>query len=649
MSFQILNIVLYSNKGEKRVLDLRPGELNIITGDSKTGKTALIEIIDYCLGSSECNIPEGIIRRSVSWVGLRLQVRDGEVFVARKLPPRGESKSSPIVYYDVKKKISIPDFSILRQTTNTETLELLLSKHTGIGENIHEPAEGQTRLALSANIRHALFFTFQQQSEVISNKYLFHKQSDPFIPQAIKDVLPYFLGSVDEEYVKKMDQLRRWKASLRTLEHKLSEFESIKGVGVTKAHTLLSEAQDLGIYSENKLPESWEECVSSLQEVQKKPVKPEEEIASEDQAFENLQKERLELIDELKKTKDQLDSAKSLDTDRRGYSGEAQAQLVRLKSLNLFESTDSRDRICPICQTPLNEDHIPSYDELRNSVNQLETQVRGVSEPSAKMQQAIRSLDEKVNSLKTKLSANRESLEAIQTSNQKLQEVRDRGTRRAYFLGRIGLYLESLPQLDDTSDLQIEIQQLREKIRLLEEEISEDTIQDKTLSILSIISQDMSVWAEQLRLEHSEYPLRLDIKKLQLVADTLDGPVSMDKMGSGENWVGYHLIAHFALHKWFTTKKRPVPGFLFIDQPSQVYFSPDKGLDWQSIDVRDEDREAVGRMFNLAYTVAKELNPRMQIIITDHADINEKWFQDSVIERWRTGVKLVPVEWDEQS
>jgi hypothetical protein len=649
MSFQILNIVLYSNKGEKRVLDLRPGELNIITGDSKTGKTALIEIIDYCLGSSECNIPEGIIRRSVSWVGLRLQVRDGEVFVARKLPPRGESKSSPIVYYDVKKKIDIPNFSILRQTTNTETLELLLSKHTGIGENIHEPTEGQTRLALSANIRHALFFTFQQQSEVISNKYLFHKQSDPFIPQAIKDVLPYFLGSVDEEYVKKMDQLRRWKASLRTLEHKLSEFESIKGVGVTKAHTLLSEAQDLGIYSADKLPELWEECVSSLQDVQKKPVKPEEEIASEDQAFENLQKERLELIDELKKTKDQLDSAKSLDTDRRGYSGEAQAQLVRLKSLNLFESTDSQDRICPICQTPLNGDHIPSYDELRNSVNQLETQVRGVSEPSAKMQQAIRSLDEKVNSLKTKLSANRESLEAIQTSNQKLQEVRDRGTRRAYFLGRIGLYLESLPQLDDTSDLQIEIQQLREKIRLLEEEISEDTIQDKTLSILSIISQDMSVWAEQLRLEHSEYPLRLDIKKLQLVADTLDGPVSMDKMGSGENWVGYHLIAHFALHKWFTTKKRPVPRFLFIDQPSQVYFSPDKGLDWQSGDVRDEDHEAVGRMFNLAYTVAKELNPRMQIIITDHADINEKWFQDSVIERWRTGIKLVPVEWDEQS
>lgn len=229
MSFQILNIVLYSNKGEKRIIELKPGALNIITGDSKTGKTALIEIIDYCLGSSECKIPEGIIRRSVSWAGLRLQVQGGEVFVARKLPPRGESKSSTTVYYDVKKKIEIPEYSVLRQTTNTDTLELLLTKHAGIGENIHEPAESQTRSALSANIRHALFFTFQQQSEVISNKYLFHKQSDQFIPQAIKDTLPYFIGAVDEEYVKKLDQLRRLKARLRTLECSVAKIMKASG------------------------------------------------------------------------------------------------------------------------------------------------------------------------------------------------------------------------------------------------------------------------------------------------------------------------------------------------------------------------------------------------------------------------------------
>jgi predicted AAA+ superfamily ATPase len=65
VSFQILDIILYSFNGERRILSLRPGELNIITGASKTGKTALIEIIDYCLGSDECKIPEGVIRSAV--------------------------------------------------------------------------------------------------------------------------------------------------------------------------------------------------------------------------------------------------------------------------------------------------------------------------------------------------------------------------------------------------------------------------------------------------------------------------------------------------------------------------------------------------------------------------------------------------------
>jgi len=51
MSFQIKDIVVYSHRGQRRILPLKTGELNIITGSSKTGKSALIEIMDYCLGA----------------------------------------------------------------------------------------------------------------------------------------------------------------------------------------------------------------------------------------------------------------------------------------------------------------------------------------------------------------------------------------------------------------------------------------------------------------------------------------------------------------------------------------------------------------------------------------------------------------------
>jgi len=243
---------------------------------------------------------------------------------------------------------------------------------------------------------------------------------------------------------------------------------------------------------------------------------------------------------------------------------------------------------------------------------------------------------------------NRESLEAIQRESARLQEYRDFSNRRAHILGRVSLYLESVPQLEESSELQGRIADLRVQVIELENELSDDTVQERVQSALSIISRNMSAWATFLQLEHAEFPLRLDLRRLTVIADGVDGPIPMERMGSGENWVGYHLITHFALHNWFVSRHRPVPRFVFLDQPSQVYFPEDE--DWQRQENGTvglgEDRQKVERMYRLAYDVVQELNGEFQIIITDHANINQQWFQESVVERWREGSKLIPTEWD---
>ena len=58
---QIKNIILYKDAEHQRVLSFELGKVNIITGESKSGKTALINIVDYCLGSRECKIADGVI------------------------------------------------------------------------------------------------------------------------------------------------------------------------------------------------------------------------------------------------------------------------------------------------------------------------------------------------------------------------------------------------------------------------------------------------------------------------------------------------------------------------------------------------------------------------------------------------------------
>jgi len=647
MSFQVIDIVLYGFNQKRRVLPLRPGRLNIITGSSKTGKTALIEIMDYCFGASECGIPEGIIRQTVEWVGVRLQVPEGQVFIARRLPLNGQEASSD-VFYAVAKEIALPDYSSLAQTTNPKALERLLTTHAGISQNIHEPPPGQTRHPLTANIRHALFYCFQQQSEVISNRHLFHKQSEQWIPQAIKDTMPYFLGAVGDEHVAKMAELRRLRQEARGLERKLAEHEGVLGSGISRAQSLILEAVDLGLRPSGTVTEGWEKSVALLKNISSSPLPDEEkEIADEGDEYERLQGDRQQLTHDLRRTKDQLLAAQALSSERQGYFREGEAQLGRLRSIQLFEDQEGADHSsCPLCQSQLADNQIPpSISDLRESTSELEAQIRSVEERSPQMQQVVLTLKGRLEEAQRKLGENRESLEALQASNQRLQGLRDRSARRAHVLGRIGLYLESLPHLEDTSELKNAIAALKETIAQLEEELSDEVVQDRIQSFLSNLSRDMSEWARELRLEHSEHPLRLDLKRLTVVADSDNGPIPMERMGSGENWVGYHLIAHFALHKWFVGHGRPVPRFLFIDQPSQVYFPEDRDWSQSAEDTPGEDREAVSRMYRLALKLVEELTPSLQIIMTDHANINEEWFQDCIVERWREGQKLVPPEW----
>jgi hypothetical protein len=261
------------------------------------------------------------------------------------------------------------------------------------------------------------------------------------------------------------------------------------------------------------------------------------------------------------------------------------------------------------------------------------------------MQKAVAELESRLQHVQLSLAKNRTEMEAVRRSNDQLQQMQDDSAKRALIMGRISLYIESLPELPDTRALEEQAQRLREQCAAIEEELSDERVRERVESITSILGQRMTEWAQVLELEHSKFPLRLDIKKLTIVADTADGPVPMDRMGSGENWVGYHLIAHLALHEWFTNRERPVPRFLFLDQPSQVYFPPERDIDGSLDTVEENDRIAVSRMFRFVFDVVKKLSPGFQVIITEHADISEDWYQDAVVERWRGGKKLIPDNW----
>src|SRR3546814_2131749 len=100
---------------------------------------------------------------------------------------------------------------------------------------------------------------------------------------------------------------------------------------------------------------------------------------------------------------------------------------------------------------------------------------------------------------------------------------------------------------ETTIDLTPQIEAAKRKMQALEATVDVDEIAQRTDTYLNLISKRMSAYAEVLDLEHSGSALRLDLKKLTVVADTDDGPIPLNRMGSGENWVGYHVLTYLAL------------------------------------------------------------------------------------------------------
>jgi hypothetical protein len=95
---QLLALALYHRDGRPtpRVVRFRPGALNILTGESETGKSEILDIVDYCLGRSTPNLPDEPIDQTVGWYALLVAFRDSRMLLARPRPA-GASTTQAII------------------------------------------------------------------------------------------------------------------------------------------------------------------------------------------------------------------------------------------------------------------------------------------------------------------------------------------------------------------------------------------------------------------------------------------------------------------------------------------------------------------------------------------------------------------------
>ena len=646
---QLLSLILYNAEGETRQVDFRPGRLNIVTGESRTGKGALLAIVDYCLGHDAMQVPEGPITDTVIWYATLWQLENGQVFAARPAPAQGRAKTQRAML-EFGADLQPPGLDDLVVNTDSKTLRTQIGRRIGIEENITDPDPRTSRQPLEANLAHAVMLCLQNQNEISSATALFHRQGERGIADALRDTIPYFLGAVPQDQALKRAQLRGARHALQRAEAALRTAELAAQTIDVELRALHGEARAVGLVPDEDITDRTV-LVRTLQGARTAPQQEQRPPATDDVARQDryiaLENRARRLRLDLKRV--MADRALLLDhrSEESDYEESLQLQTGRLASLNLIDFAGTGDTTaataCPACGQHTDEAD-PTPAALRSSLNRLRGQLENLAEARPSQRTALLALDTQAAALREEVASAEAALNALETAERVTDITAADG--RDFTRGRIDAILARVNATDDH-----ELQRLRANaesaaatVAALEAELDDDEDREQLTSRLLMVGRDMTAFADQLELEHSEGSVRLDLAHLTVVTDTERGPIPLHRIGSAANWIGYHLVTHLALHRYLTRQNRPVPRFLILDQPTQAHYPSEVSVQ-SGIPENDADREAVRRLFHLLYDVVTELTPNLQIIVCDHANLPETWFADSVVHNWRDGRKLIPHDW----
>lgn len=203
MRFIIKSVVLWAKKEnmKPRVLSFESNAVNIITGASRTGKSALIPIIDYCLGSEKCTIPVSIIRNACSWFGVLFELENEQMLLCRREP--GDNASTGDMFILRDKIIGIPE-TISKNTTLT-SIKDMLNELFGMSFHDLDSDSGVFR----PSYRDFMAFLFQPQNIIANADVLFYKADTMEHRKKLIDVFPYALGAVTPEVLAKRKEIDR--------------------------------------------------------------------------------------------------------------------------------------------------------------------------------------------------------------------------------------------------------------------------------------------------------------------------------------------------------------------------------------------------------------------------------------------------------
>ncbi len=351
---------------------------------------------------------------------------------------------------------------------------------------------------------------------------MFHRQGEDFISTAIKDTLPYFLGAYDEEHLLKQAHLDQARRELRILERQVRDSEVVENNTFPRARALMDEAKGIGLIDDRTTATTYEATLETLVRVAtQSTLRDEMVIADENEILASLRAERQGLRNELEQVNEEIRSTRNFTTETNGYEREAKEQRARLSSVGLVHG-DGPNTVCPVCKSHLPQP-VPTATQINLALQTLSLQLQTVEAENPRLLQRLASLEKEAALIQERLQENQQRIAARVRENEMLKSQQDTYVLQARTLGKIMQYIESVSTSEMSASLQTQVELARSHVAVLEQELDPDAARERLDTFLNFIGRYMTDYSDRLDLEHHGSRLRLDIRSLTVIADTLNG------------------------------------------------------------------------------------------------------------------------------
>jgi hypothetical protein len=588
--------------------------VNVISGESHTGKSALLDIIDYCFLASSHKLPDSVINENVDWYGLRFYVNDKTYSLARK-SPRGNAVSEDYYFSSIG---SVPDLPVVN--ARDEDIRKILEAEFKIDDKVVMPYGGNA-LKANSKVSFRYFFLFNSISEdiITNSKVFFDKQSEDRYREALPRIFDMALGIDDLANMTARERKEALEKELARSERKNSQLRSGRDDFDNEVREIAAKAAEYGMFDSKKTAISRETVRRAI-----------DDAASAETGL---------ALDRYASVNAELFSIERRIRKLKQFTSEYSDYKMTLKR--------AEDSLLPIEQLINQAPRLIKSEIFDDLISSLKSDLLAIKESTKKKHPVDGQISAMVRDLESQREAREMELAALPQEPRSFADEREKWLFVGEAKGRFSAYESATPPRlsseikTPTGDLQRQIDEINVR--------DVDETRAAVISMINEIAQSYLARTGNALANYSNYQTDFAYGEKRL---RLRKPRStlIENVGSSSNHMFLHLLQFLALHEVAIFHKSPfVPSFLIIDQPSRPYYPDEKPKN--DVILSNSDSEKVSIAFKLLNDFVERMNndyqTEFQMIVFEHVPKSTFAGMNYVhlLPEFRNGEALIPQTW----